>query len=174
MNFIVQQPPALEHDAMMLARFGQDVSADGRTERRIVYNLCEYLAQHGFRLNSVWDGEESDIVNTPQEAMELIFNLDEAHLYVRKEGYNVHWIYLVLGNGIDVIADFSYTEGNPDNFSETMDAFDAEYVASAESVEACMLSEMERLKAAITDKVDHALLITAMDMLQQIRKLCNS
>lgn len=118
--------PDLDHDAYMLDRFGRKVSANGRIERRIVAALMAHLGPEGFSVRSVWDGEERTEVTTVKAAMELIFNLDEAHLNVGRDGEKPHWILLVLGNGQDIISDYSYREGDPDGFSALMDAFDAE------------------------------------------------
>lgn len=127
--------PALDHDDMMLVKFGQGVSAEGRLERRIVWNLCAHLEAAGFQVYRTFDGEEMRYPKTAKGAMELIFNLDEASLRFihvsciqlkkNKSSYE-HGVLLVLGNGIDIISDWNYTEGDPDGFSAAMDKFNAE------------------------------------------------
>jgi hypothetical protein len=177
MEFKPQQPPALKHDAMMLERFKQEVSANGRLERRIAWNLLMWLEQNGFRLVSLWDGEEWTELNSAKEAMELMFNLDEAHLYVKKPTTGQHRIYFVFGNGTDIIADHTYAEGDPDSFMKVMDDFDVEFVASIETVENCLSTEIDKLCASIIEKADHGIAMadvtSCMDMLRQIRELCN-
>lgn len=120
--------PALDHDAMMERRFGQTVSPNGRLERRIVANLIAHLKRAGFRPYEVYDGEEQTKVKDAKSAMEVIFNLDEASLRMRK-GKHEHGILLVLGNGIDIVSDWNYTDGDPDGFSAAMQAFDSEQYA---------------------------------------------
>jgi hypothetical protein len=178
MDFKPQQPPALEHDAMMLERFKQEVSANGRIERRIAWNLLMWLEQHGWHVSEMWDGEEDTKLTSAKQTMELLFNLDEAHIYVRKSPKaNPHRIYIVLGNGTDIVADNTYTEGDPDGFSKLMDDFDAEFVSSVEAVEECLTTELATFKAEIIRKVDHAIamgdLTSCLDMLQHVRALCN-
>lgn len=45
--------PELDHDALMLQRYGIEVSPTGRLERRIVANLITHLAADGFTLVGV-------------------------------------------------------------------------------------------------------------------------
>lgn len=125
----IWEPPALDHDALMKRKFGHDVKPHGRLERRIVANLIARLAANQFQLLYVDDGEEYSVVGDAKSAMELIFNLDEAKLGVGKPGTPAHWIYLVLGNGIDIISDYSYTRNDPDGFKAVMDEFDTEEFA---------------------------------------------
>lgn len=118
--------PPLEHDAMMLARFGQVMHPHMRMERHIVANLFEWLFMHDLLRNvSVDDGEESTVCKNAQQAMELMFNLDECQLYV-----SGHWISFIFGNGnngMDVICDYSYSEGDVDGFEAVMNAFDTDF-----------------------------------------------
>lgn len=121
--------PALAHDAMMLERFGVQVSLTGRIERRIVAGLCAHLHAHCFEVSSVYDGEVETPVRSVQAAMELVFNLDEVSLRFRlrtdAQGLE-HGVYLVPGNGVDIISDWNYTHGDPDGFHRAMDVFKAE------------------------------------------------
>lgn len=127
----ILQPPALDHDAMMLERFGHEVPVHGKLERRIVFNLLTHLEAHGFYVRATWDGESREKVSTPKEAMEFIFNLDEVSVRVAKgkdrvKGENWHGILLIMGNGIDIVSDWNYTDGDPDGFNAVMEGFDAE------------------------------------------------
>jgi hypothetical protein len=128
MSTKIIQAPDLDHDAMMLAEFGHKVSPNGRLERRIVANLIAHLEAHGFTPESLFDGEEEPKVSDAKSAMELIFNLDECTLWVRK-GERRHGIFLTLGEGLDIICDYNHTEGDPDGFAAAMDAFDVEEFA---------------------------------------------
>jgi hypothetical protein len=77
-----------------------------KLERRIVKALLELLKKNGWKVESIDDGDEIKKCNSVKSAMELIFNLDEAHLHV-KNGDLSAWIFLVGGNGVDVISDFT-------------------------------------------------------------------
>lgn len=130
----MNQPPALDIDAMMLEKYGQGVSPEGKLERRIVWNLCAHLEAAGFQVYRTFDGEEMRYPKTAKGAMELIFNLDEASLrfipvscsQLKDKWKYEHGVLLILGNGIDIISDWNYTEGDPDGFSAAMGKFDAE------------------------------------------------
>ena len=124
--------PDLDIDATMLAQHGQKVSPNGKLERRIVAALIAHLGTHGWSLDSVFDGEIVTFINNTKDAMELIFNLDEASLRFRKlhaDEPKVHGIFLVCGNGVDIISDYNYSQGDADGFNQTMEAFDAEEYA---------------------------------------------
>ncbi len=140
--------PKLDHDAKMLKEFGRQVSQDGLLERRIVAALIARMAEKGFRITGVWDGEEWEKADTAKEAMEFIFNLDEASLrFVLAEGFDrekheserfitnrggnayapkEHGVLLVLGNGIDVISDWGFFKDDYDGFNKAMEEFTAE------------------------------------------------
>jgi hypothetical protein len=122
--------PALDGDARMKANHGIDLHERMRIERAVVWNLGQHLKANGFEVVGVDDGGDEKIkVNDVKAAMEEIFAVDEASLFVRKEGFKTHSIFIVLGNdGWDAIADYGYTEGDPDQFQATMEAFDAEEV----------------------------------------------
>lgn len=112
--------PDLDIDA------GRHVHATGRQERRIVAALIAHLEGAGFEPLFVWDGEERVSARSAKAAMELIFNLDEAHLHVRHPNRSgTQWIYLVLGNGEDVISDYSYPTVDVSGFTTTMNLFEA-------------------------------------------------
>lgn len=121
--------PALDHDAMMLERFGRRVTATGRLERRIAAALLDHVQAKGFTLVGVDDGDEVTAATSTKAAMELIFNLDEARVVVANAAGTRHVILLVLGNGEDIISDWNYGTGDPDGFNAAMDAFDVEAVS---------------------------------------------
>lgn len=125
---VVHQPPALDIDAYMAERFGQKNSPRNLLERRVVWNLLKHLEAAGWHVRSVHDGEELTIVSTPKAAMELVFNLDDCRLHFSKVPYRAaHTVVLVLGNGVDCIADMSI--GEQDGWTVAIDAFDAEVFA---------------------------------------------
>jgi len=131
------QVPSLDHDAMMLKRFGSVVDPDMARERRIVHFLIQHLAAAGFSPSTVYDGEEETRVADGKGAMELIFNLDEASLRFRRSddakmtsptGLE-HGVLLILGNGVDIVSDWNYEDGDPDGFNAAMETFDVEAFA---------------------------------------------
>ena len=99
-------------------------------ERRIVWNLIQHLAAAGHQVVEVFDGEEYARTPTPKDAMEVIFNLDEARVFFMKSrNPGKHGVYLVLGNDLDVVSDWSYSTNDPDGFDAAMEKFDAEAFA---------------------------------------------
>lgn len=123
---ITFEVPALKIDALLNG--GNKLRAEQKLERRIAWNLLAWLQHKGFKPVMVDDGEEDTVVTTALEVMELLFNLDEARLVVQGAGEDGkrHIILLVLGNGIDLICDYGFAEGDPDGFAEAMTAFDPE------------------------------------------------
>lgn len=120
--------PDLDHDRTMLNRYGHKVTPQGRLERRIVAALCAHLASAGWLPRIVYDGCEEIGVSNAKQAMELIFNLDEARVYFSTEdSERTHWVKLVLGNGCDIVSDYSY--GADDTFKTAMATFDPEEYA---------------------------------------------
>jgi len=118
------------------------VFARGKFERRIVANLIAHVEAAGFELHSVNDGDEITPVSTMKEAMELIFNFDEASLrFWKPDGKTKgrsqralmadpwHGILLVLDNGADIVSDWNYYADDHDGFNAAMDKFDAKKFA---------------------------------------------
>lgn len=127
--------PALEIDTVLYDT--RPMLERTKNERRVVYNLLEKLADKGFYIDKIDDGEEVTKFRADnsdpklKDAMELIFNLDECRVYVKKANYPAHYIYFVFGNaddGSEVVADNSYSEDDPDGFGKLMDEFDPEKV----------------------------------------------
>lgn len=115
----------LDHDAMMLAKFRSKVGATGKLERRIVTNLLARLDAIGYKPTCVNDGDDDNKCHDAKSAMEIIFNLDEAWLRVTK-GRKNRTILLIMGNGVDMIVDYSYIENDTDGFRLLMETFDTD------------------------------------------------
>lgn len=117
----IKQAPALKCDD------GNTLHVSGKIERRIVWNLLSRLWEAGFQGVSVDDGGDRRIkCSDNMEAMEAIFSVDEAMLFVKskeRRGSRMHWIKLVGGNGEDIISDWGYSEGDPDGFNAFMETF---------------------------------------------------
>jgi hypothetical protein len=127
----VSSVPALKVDSILFKNTLMHQRA--KNERRVVHALFEMLVSHGFRIIAVWDGEtmEKTYSEATQvtDAMETVFNLDESSVWVVKPGFKEHYIYIVLGNaddGSEVVADYSYSNNDPDNFNALMEAFEPE------------------------------------------------
>jgi hypothetical protein len=121
----VVRAPQLDIDKILFKEANGIPHERCRVERRVVANLIAHLDRAGFKLRSVFDGEDTEKVSTMKEAMEAIFNLDEAWLRVRKEGFNLHTIFLTLGEGRDAVCDHSFSESDHDGFRRAMDTFEA-------------------------------------------------
>jgi len=122
----VSTVPTLELDRTMLEKYGRRVSVDGRLERRIVCNLVAHLGRAGYVPFCVYDGEEHVPASDVQGVMELVFNLAEAAVWFMDKvtGYR-HYVLLVVGNGIDIVADYGMSP-TLDKFTTAMDAFEPE------------------------------------------------
>ena len=94
-------------------------------EKKIVRHLIRTMKANNWNVFAVDDGgDELETVKGEKEAMEAVFAVDEATLHFfnsePKGTYGVrHSVLIVLGNGIDCIADHSYSES--DNFVKLMD-----------------------------------------------------
>lgn len=85
------------------------------TEKRIVRRVIKDLADNGYNVTHVWDGEE--IIKNPRTVKAIIdaaFAVDISKIYFGKK-----WILLVGGNGEEIISDYTWDEGT---FSATIDA----------------------------------------------------
>lgn len=102
-----------------------------RREQRIVWNLIHHLHQNGgWTVARVEDGETRPKVTSAKAAMELLFNLDDAWLgFSNTASKRTHYVRLIFGNDMDVISDWTFSEGDPDGFNAAMDKFDVEAYA---------------------------------------------
>jgi len=124
----IENAPALELDKILYK--DRPMLPHVRRERRIVWNLFNHLLVNGlWKVYRVWDGDEYVKVDSSKAAMEIIFNLDDAVVYMKSPSGATHSISLVLGNDMDIVSDWSYTDGDPDGFSAAMDKFDPEAFA---------------------------------------------
>lgn len=79
-DLLNREPPPLDIDAILHKE--RPMLPRARLERRIVWNLINHVIGNGkFDLYYIYDGEQMTRVKTPKEAMELLFNLDEASLH---------------------------------------------------------------------------------------------
>ena len=82
-------------------------------ERRIVRKLIRTAKEHGWALTRIWDGEENQNPKTEQEAIDVVFSVDECRMVFRHPSFkSAHCAVIILGNdGWDCIADNSIGEG---------------------------------------------------------------
>lgn len=119
------EAPTLDCDAMTFRGDNASIHARMRIERKLIANLIAHLDAAGFKVTAVSDGEDRHKVADMKAAMEVIFSVDDAWLYVRKGAERGHTIFIVLGNsGWDSIADHSVCD--TDGFTAAMEAFDVE------------------------------------------------
>lgn len=76
-------------------------------EVKIVTKLFEMLEGEGWEVTSVEDGGDDVPANTWSDALETIDSVEWSELRVTKDGRKAY-VVLILGNGIDVVADYSY------------------------------------------------------------------
>ena len=108
------------------------MNLNNKVEIAIIKALIAFLDGSGFKPTFVFDGEENVKCSNAAEAIEAITAVDESWLHF-KAGEGVlgsgarpaHGVFLVLGNGEDVISDWNYSAGDADGFSKAMDSFTA-------------------------------------------------
>ena len=75
---------------------------------KIVVELLNELDMNGFKLVSIYDGEEEHKVSSIDDVLELMGNLDESFLFIQRHGRK-QWILIIPSNGLDCISDYTYT-----------------------------------------------------------------
>lgn len=121
--------PSLDIDTKLWK--DQPMHLRAKNERKVVYALLTQAVEAGFQLVDVYDGDEHEKVSTVKEAMEIVFNLDTSYVWMRKEGFKKHYLMFVLGNaedGSETLADWGYTDGDPDGWNAFLERFDASKV----------------------------------------------
>lgn len=82
-------------------------------ERYIVETLIDRALAEGWKLDSVFDSEEYIKTRTREKALDAIFAVDESTVRFTKDDSPLRGVFIVLGNGCDVISD--YSAPNPEN-----------------------------------------------------------
>lgn len=123
---IFENAPALEIDKVLYKNLPMPPRV--RRERRVVWNLIKHLHANGWTVCKVYDGDEYTETSTAVSALEVIFNLDDAWVGFISDS-RTHYVRLVLGNDLEVISDWNFTDGDPDGFDAAMEKFDAEVYA---------------------------------------------
>lgn len=124
-KYMLENCPPLDLDEILYK--DRPMPAHVKLERRIVWNLFLELAKIGctpYRVVS----DESVAVKTAKAAMEEIFNLDECIVNIKSGNSGASYsVKLVLGNGYDIISDYSYYPGT--RFTKLLDKFSPEEYA---------------------------------------------
>lgn len=94
---------------------------DNRQERDAVRHLITTLQEAGFELLGTDDGVERAPFSDVDTTLEDVFGVEEIALVVRKPGHPKRHIYLIPGNGADLIGDFSCGAGDPDGLVALME-----------------------------------------------------
>ena len=98
----------------------------GKFEHAIVKALVYKLAAAGFVPVKVWDGGEYVEARTADEVIDAAFSVDEATIHFAPQGAPEKWgrfgVFVVPGNGADIISDFHC--GNP-TFTAAIEAVSA-------------------------------------------------
>lgn len=90
-----------------------------RLEHAIVRLLVRELSKDGFKLHSVYDGGDYLTTRTLRAAMDAVFAVSESTLRFARAGeYRLYGVLLIVGNGEDVLSDWSCDLGP---FSAAMD-----------------------------------------------------
>lgn len=104
-------------------------------ERVIIKNLIQTMAAHGWHVDHIWDGEQ-EVRNSELGAqLDAIFAVDESQIIFENPQGRQHWVSLILGNGIDVISDYSTALHKADNFEAVMLQHVNPFVTSLEATQ---------------------------------------
>ena len=72
-----------------------------------IKTILEVFGNAGFNPTEVWDGEESTIVKTQEEAHENIVAVEEAYLYLQRSEDEKVTLQLLMGNDVgEAICDY--------------------------------------------------------------------
>ena len=79
-------------------------------EVKIVTKLFEMFEEEGWVPKMVDDGGDDYVyVTTWSEALEVIDSVEWSALFVT-DGIQTSWVVLILGNGVDVVSDYSCSD----------------------------------------------------------------
>jgi len=94
------------HQETTLERYQREYRK--QTEGKIVKRLCRTLAASGWAPTHVWDSEEDTPATTTAEVLDLLANLDMAHVHFQNtEARKAGWVYIINGNEWDAISDYT-------------------------------------------------------------------
>lgn len=80
-----------------------------KTDRDGIQQVMEALSRDGWKVVGVQDYEDDPVMDSYDEALTYIMDLDEARLLVAR-GHGHGWVYFVLGNDPEeVVSDYTLT-----------------------------------------------------------------
>lgn len=89
---------------------------------KVLRKMFKEMAAAGWNPSSVFDGGEVVPTSTDRAALEVINSVSESHVRFRKEGVEgVRRVFVIQGNGEDVICDHSGSRGEGDDFEAVME-----------------------------------------------------
>jgi hypothetical protein len=86
-------------------------------EKELIESALREAAREGFTPYQVNDGGDNVPAVSTQQVLEVVDSVDESAIHFRHSNGQRAWLFVVLGNGPDCLADHSVTPG----FSDAMD-----------------------------------------------------
>jgi hypothetical protein len=118
-----------ENDLNLIAWYEKYKNSD---DLKMLGSLVSKMKKRGWNLHSIYDGEDHYVFPSLHFAKMIASNLDDYSLRFQKErGTSWHGVWMINGQCPDTIADWNYSEGDPDRFNHDMcevsDAIEAQY-----------------------------------------------
>jgi len=98
--------------------------------------LLAHLEKYEFTVLLVDDGEERTKINSKKEILDLLLDLDEAHIFIKHNSINAgtHYIFLVFESQeydkediLDVLCDWSFNKDDKDGFNACLESFSEKF-----------------------------------------------
>lgn len=89
-------------------------------ERAIVTDLLAHFDSKDFKFSKLHDGQNYE---RPADPVEYLMNLDEAIFEFTGPTGRAHWVWLIRGNGRDIVSDYGVALGVDDGWNAAMDEF---------------------------------------------------
>lgn len=89
---------------------------------RVLRKMFAKLEESGWKVYEVYDGGGWVKATTIDEALDIIDSVEDSTAYFEKPGALIHTVYLIPGNGEDVICDHTMAAGDADGFNAVMDS----------------------------------------------------
>ena len=94
-------------------------------ERTTLNKLIAFMSQRDFSVHSVDDGGEVFKKPTRNSAIDALLSVDESYIWFNDYAgtCDPHSVFIVNGEGVDCITDWTSSRGDPDGFAAAMDTF---------------------------------------------------
>ena len=98
--------------------------------------LLNHLEKSDFSVLGVDDSEEYTKTESKKEVLNLLLNLDEAHLIIKHKSIQCgkHYIFMVFESQeykkediLDILCDWSYNQDDKDGFNACLESFSEKY-----------------------------------------------